>query len=115
VTATPPDDPALPGENDEPLVEFTREFTRDAAEYIPDPDLRTRFFRDGVAHRIRRALPRYLVSDSDGVLVTEGGYFGVAECEMWFRIEQRGGRTVAVFYEIKRPPPLSDVEDELDA
>ena len=97
------------------IFERDSSFDEALADLVPDLHLRVRLRELASEHAIRQG--RYTVmSETEGLLVTEPGLHGIPACIVWLRHEQRTyHRSVIVLKQIALSPPLDDAEDESPA
>lgn len=93
-------------------IEFGDDFHDVLAEIIPDAIRRLQFLEHGIQFFLLRDHARYLLSDHEGMLLTEPGFFSVPACLIWFELDHdETGASVLRLLDAVATPPLDETED----
>ena len=94
-------------------IEESDDFRKKLAAVIPEAVRLLQFLRFGVQFRLERGYEHHLLTETDGLLITEPGFVNVPSCLIWFRVDRSThGDVVITLYDVATPPPLEEQEDD---
>ena len=71
------------------------------------------FLHLGVVFRLERNFEQHLLTDADGLLITERGFVGVASCLIWFHVDRLADDDfVVTLYDVRATRSPDEAEDD---